>query len=408
MRKHLLSLLICTAAVAGLMLAGAGCREKPLPSEPIPAAAPLALNQFVRSWASVIDIPAGDQVKALYPRGDVLFVYTKSGQILAMNAASGKVQWVQQIRETDRGGMHPPLLQKERVIVPTTSTLELFEPTEGQLLRSIPLEVAARSDAVSYENLVFLGGDNEGAGRVVALDVTRAYVPKIWELMILKGGLASTPAIFEDVLYIGGGDGNVYAVAAVNREALWPLKDGAFKTEGPIIADLAVDETGVYVASTDSRFYCLNRGSGRLKWQYYGGRALTGDPVLTPTAVYLPVPGQGVAKFDKGDGEFNRKPVWVAEGMTQFLAEDDRLVYLLRGADKVIVAVDKATGEQRFHSNRRDLISFATNLKGDGVIYAASNTNRVIAIKPVLRPGVVGELVWNEVPVDGKSVAFGG
>jgi hypothetical protein len=30
------------------------------------------------------------------------------------------------------------------------------------------------------------------------------------------------------------------------------------------------------------------------------------------------------------------------------------------------------------------------------VIFAASKTNRVLAIKPVMRPGVVGEIVWNE------------
>jgi outer membrane protein assembly factor BamB len=401
MRKHLLSLLICTAAAsAGALVAASGCREKPEPPEPIPAAGPIPLNHFVRAWASVVDIPAGDEVKSLHRRDDTLFVYTKSGQILSMAADTGKVRWVQQIRSTDRAGIRPPVVQKERIVIPTSSTLELFEPTEGHFLRSVPLQVAARSNAVGFGDLVFLGGDYQGAGRVVALDVTRDYVPKIWELMVVKGGLASTPAIFDDVLYIGGGDGNVYAVAAVNREALWPLKDNAFKTEGPIVADVAVDETGVYVASTDSRLYCLQRGSGRLKWQYHGGRALTEDPVVTPAGLYLPIPDTGMAMFDKGDGEFLRKPKWIVKGMTQFLAEDERMVYLLRGADNAVVAVDKATGQQRFTSNRRDLISFATNRKGDGVIYAASKTNRVMAIKPVLRPGVVGELVLNEVPMN--------
>jgi outer membrane protein assembly factor BamB len=224
-------------------------------------------------------------------------------------------------------------------------------------------------------------------------------VPTVWELMIPHGGLQSTPAVHKDVLYIGGGDGNVYAVAAANREAVWPLKDNVFKTEGPIVADLAADETGVYVASTDTRFYCLNGGSGRLKWQYYGGRPLTGDPVVTATQVYLPVPDAGIAAFAKGDGEYNRRPLWLAVGMSKFLAEDEKHVFLLRAADNVIVAVDKLTGEQLFESTRRDLTVFGSNHAPDGTIYAASKTNRVLAIKPVLRPGVVGELVWNETDV---------
>jgi outer membrane protein assembly factor BamB len=298
---------------------------------------------------------------------------------------------------------------KDRVAIPTSSTLEVYEPTEGGFVNSIPLKgLATRSNAVGSGNMVYLGGDYQGAGRIAALDISRPYVHTIWQLMIPKGGLQSTPALFDDVLYVGGGDGNVYAVAAANREALWPLNDNAFKTEGPIVADVAADDTGVYVASTDSRFYCLHRGTGRLKWQFYGGRALTGAPVLTASQVYLPIPQVGVAAFSKSDGDFNRKPLWIAVGMTQFLAEDEKHVYLLRGADNVIVALDKVSGEQRFENNRRDLTQFATNKNADGVIFAASKTNRILAIKPVLRPGVVGELVWNEFdPGEAGAVALG-
>jgi outer membrane protein assembly factor BamB len=401
MRKHLVTLLYCAAGLSSLL---PGCAKDIEPPEPIPAAAPVPLNAFVRSWAQALDLPAGDDVKAVHVRDNYVFAYTRSGQAIAMARDTGRLQWIAQIRKTDRGGMHPPVLLENRVVIPTSSTLEVFEMTEGALIRSVPLKgIAVRSDAVGMGNLVFLGADYAGSGRVVALDITKEYVPTVWHLMIPKGGLASTPALFEEVLYIGGGDGNAYAVAADNREPLWPLKDGAFKTEGPIVADVAVDETGVYVASTDSRMYVLNRGSGRLRWQYYGGRPLTEGPVLTPTTVYLTVPGAGIAAFSKDEGEFNRKPLWLAAGMNQFLSEDERFAYLRRASDNAIVALDKKTGQQMFENNRRDLSDFATNTKGDGVIYAASKTNRVLAIKPVLRPGVVGEMVWNEHDASGDA-----
>ena len=70
--------------------------------------------------------------------------------------------------------------------------------------------------------------------------------------------------------------------------------------------------------------------------------------------------------------------------MTEYLAEDEKLVYLRRGGDNAIVAVDKLTGEQRFENNRRDLVAFGVNRKNDGTIFAASKTNRVLAIKPVM------------------------
>jgi outer membrane protein assembly factor BamB len=402
MRQHLVSLLICTAAgLIGL----AGCAKKTETVEPVTAAAPIPLNQFVRSWSSTPTLDPGDKIKELHPREDRIFAYTRAGQVLVMARDGGKLQWIGQIRSTDRGGMRPPVVMKEFVVLPTSSTLEVYDPNEGRFLRSIPLKVAARSNAIGWKNFVFLGGDFEGAGRVVSIEVTADYVHTVWQLMIPRGGLKSTPALFDETLYVGGGDGNVYAVAATNREPLWALNDNAFKTEGPIVADLGVDDTSVYVPSTDTRFYCLNRNTGKLKWQYFAGRPLTAGPIVAATQVYLPLPDGGIAAFSKTEGEYNRKPIWIAQGMTQFLAEDDKLVYLRRGGDNAIVAFEKTTGEQRFENTRRDLVVFATNTKPDGVIFAATKSNRILAIKPVLRPGVVGELVWNETDATDGAIA---
>jgi outer membrane protein assembly factor BamB len=285
--------------------------------------------------------------------------------------------------------------------------------TEGAKVKSVPLNVAARSDAVGTGNLIFLGGDVANAGRVIAFDISKEYVNSVWQLMIPKGGLAATPALYEDVLFVGGGDGNVYAVAADNREPLWPLKNSAFKTKGSIVADVLADDSGVYAASTDGNLYALNRGSGRLKWQYYGGHPLTLDPVVTPETVYLPVPNAGLAAFSKAENDAaspqtsaNRHPLWLVAGMTQFLSEDSQFAYLRRGKDNRIVAFDKKTGQQMFVNHRRDLAVFATNTKGDGIIYVATTANRILAIKPVLRPGVVGELVWNEYDVGDEALSL--
>jgi outer membrane protein assembly factor BamB len=399
MRKHLLNFSAVAALAAGLTLAAtqSGCQKKVEPPEPIPAAAPLPLNSFVRSWAFNLGLEGGDVVKEIHPREKDVYVYTRGGQILVMARDTGRLEWEARIRSTDRGGMKPPVVLKERVVIPTSSTFEVYDTNDGHFVKSVPLKVAARSNAIGLGTLVYIGGDFANSSRLVALDISKDYVPTVWQLMIPRGGLASTPALLDDVLFIGGGDGNVYAVNAISREPLWPLKDNAFKTEGPIVADVAADETGVYVPSTDSRMYCLNKGTGKLKWQFYAGRALTEGVILSATQAYLPIPNLGIAAFSKGDGEFNRKPLWIATDMNQFLSEDEKFVYLRRAADNVIVAFDKATGEQQFENKRRDLVTFATNTKSDGVIFAVSKTSRLLAIKPVLKPGVIGELVLDDV-----------
>ena len=103
---------------------------------------------------------------------------------------------------------------------------------------------------------------------------------------------------------------------------------------------------------------------------------------LNSLSIYVTIQGEGfhdellLASKD-GDPVIRQKLAWAYSqvqimrynGMrvlTQFLAEDEKHVYLLRDKDNVIVALDKQTGEQLFENNRRDLTTFATNNGGDG------------------------------------------
>ena len=57
-----------------------------------------------------------------------------------------------------------------------------------------------------------------------------------------------------------------------------------------------------------------------------------------------------------------------------------------------------------FTNRRRDLVAFASNPRDkDGMIYASTRDGQVVAIRPVLRPGDVGETAW--VPVAPEAVA---
>jgi hypothetical protein len=81
------------------------------------------------------------------------------------------------------------------------------------------------------------------------------------------------------------------------------------------------------------------------------------------------------------------------------VAEDEKFAYFHR-ADNIVIAVDRATGEQKFASKRTDLVAFGTNTK-DGVIYAGTRDGQVWAITPVLKPGNVGEIVLDDARVVG-------
>jgi outer membrane protein assembly factor BamB len=388
---------------AGGVGAGCGGRQKQAAEAEAAASQPLPLGSFGRLWATNVAV-GNDRLTQLHVRDAAIYAYTRGGAVATMDRESGRLQYAATVKN-GRGELHPPVVMTDRVVFPTNTSLESFAP-DGRYLKSTPLKFALRSHAVGgADGLVFVGADYEGSGRAVALDPDEAYVPTKWEMMVPRGGISASPAVSGDAVYVGARDGNVYAVTAAERAPVWPTKGTAFSTGGAIVADLVADDKAVYVASTDSKLYALDAATGKILWQYYASQGLDTAPAVASDTVYQFVAGTGLVALAKNEGAFVRAPLWVAADATQFLAQDDRNAYV-RSSDGSIVAHDKRTGEVKFTSQRRDLKVFGTNTtKDDGTIYAATAKGRVLAIRPILRPGVVGELVLRDAPLEPMAAA---
>lgn len=395
MGKHLLILPIIFAALT------AGCGGKGASvGEPEANPAPLTANSFMRKWTADIDAAAGG-VAQIYVREDLLFAYAANGTSYVMNRATGRLLYVHAIP----GGLmdlHPPLLFKDTIVYTSLNTLEIYGRKNGQFKRTVRLPLAVRSGAAGDKGDIYLGADYPGGGRVMKLDATHEYVPIVWGLMFPNAAISSAPVVFNDVVYAAGQDGRVAAVSAESRDPAWGF--GFFETAGPIYADLAADESGVYVAGGDSKFYCLNRSTGKVKWQYFAGVGLKAAPALTNDLVLEYVDGTGLLALDKAPPvvngkpslQYDRQPRWIAPGATQFLASDKSYVYVAL-ADKSIAAIDKTSGQIAFTSKRNDFVAWAANIK-DGVVYAATSGNHIIAILPVTTPGAMGTIVRADPP----------
>ena len=73
------------------------------------------------------------------------------------------------------------------------------------------------------------------------------------------------------------------------KEVKW-----AFKTEGPILSSPAAADGTVFIGSSDTYLYALDRETGRLKWKYQ-----TKGPVASSPAV-----ADGLVYFGSSDGSF--------------------------------------------------------------------------------------------------------
>jgi len=389
-KQHLvyLSMVIGLSAV-GVGSGGCGSWGKKEQSNAnVPQAVPA--NSFVRAWANDLKLTK-DPVDELYLRGDTLFVYSKQHLVFGIDRAGGNTKYLAQ-PQVSGGILRPPVPHGDLVIYPSGSTIDILT-NRGRPARTIELDKPIRSGGVSDgTKTIYIGLDHyEGAGTVASVDITRPYKVINWELMTY-GAVSPTPALHKRVLYVGSEDGRLYAVTD-ERGQVWALDNGKgwFQTQGKFVSDIRADDTGVYASNTDSKVYCLELLSGKIKWQYWGSAPLKTAPVVTATMVYQYVPGQGVVGIDKMQGEFNRKPRWSVKNAVQVLSEDQQNVYLRR-RDNRLIAVDKKSGQVVFTSKRNDYSTFATN-PDDATIYAASKDGHVAAIRPVLREGEVGTLV---------------
>lgn len=389
MRKQLLSL--CLAAVAIV-----GCRKTVHESGPI---VELPVGAFASDWRAEPPLGSDDAVKSLHLLNDALYLYTQDNRVVSIGVSGGQLNWISQVADPV-DVLRAPVAVKDQVVFPTTSTFQFYNKA-GQRLRSMDVGHALRSAAAVAGEYVYVGLDYSRGGRLAKIDTTRDFSATRWELMT-SAGISAAPVFFGETVYAAGEDGSVYAVNE-DRAPVWTLPDFVFRTDGRILADLKVDDYGVYVASTDSKLYCLDRLTGKIRWQFFAGIALLDSPVVTSDSVYQYVPTQGLVAIEKGTGEFIRKPRWAAKDAKQFLAADEKYVYVALN-DRRIGALEKATGELKFASDRTDLTVFAPNTKS-GIVYGATPTGLVLAIKPVTKAGTVGELVLGELQMEVLAAA---
>lgn len=375
------------ASVLAVVLIGlgvlAGCRERvvqPGVVVEIPA------GSFAQGWRATLPLKA-ESVSEIQLLGETLLVYTSNNRVFGISAAGGQLRWADQVAKPS-DSLKSAIQVKDQIVFPTSATLEIYND-RGQRQRSASLGHAIRSDGAAVDEFVYIGLDYEHGGRLAKVDATRLYAPIRWEVMT-RGGLSARPVWKDQSLYFASEDGLVYAVNE-DRSPIWATPGNVFTTGGRIVADLAVDDYAVYVASTDTRLYALDRTTAKIRWQFYAGTPLLEAPTLTADSVYQFVPRMGLVALDKTEGAFAREPRWVVTNARRVLSSDDKYVYALT-TDRRVAALDKVTGEPKFTTTRTDLSAFAYN-PASNTIYAATKDGEVISINPALTPGGVGEVV---------------
>lgn len=363
--------MLAVAVLAG----GCAVADKTEPTTSVSADAGAQAGRFsvLQSVELVPDAP----IVSLTLTGGQVFLRSQANLVYRLSDTLDLRQR-ERVAEPDERGFEP-IAYGDEVIYPSTLVLRIRN-SRGELVRSVnlphPITGELRLDA---RGLLLVGVASPTGGRVNVIDPQREIRPVVQQALV--GTVQGRPASYQGIVFVANDRGEVFSIGDENR-AIWNLPRGAFRTGGAVVADLVADDFGVYVASTDSTLYVLQRNTGRVRWRYNSQVSLTDVPVVTDDRVYQTVPGVGLVAFDKFEpaDQIIRKPLWTAEGVTKILAIGERSLFAVR-ADSSLVAIDPLTGKVRYQSAATGLDLFAFNPDGT-TLYGASRSGKLVTFRP--------------------------
>ncbi len=322
-----------------------------------------------------IALPLGnDSVLGSHLLDENLYVTTRAGFVFAIQADTGLLRWVQNLGATlvrDRAPTHVQTPSGEGpVVFVTHSAVRVFDRYSGDEVRSFELPFPAGGGAVANRDLMCLGS---AAGRLHSLRWSadpRSAALQWWEVAV-KGVVASTPVSIFDRWYVVSSGGAVYCVRPEDKLLHWASRIG-----GSVSGGLHVDESGVYVASTDRSLRVLDADTGERIRTYKLPGPLYDAPDVVQRTCYQHCPGAGLYAFDVD----TREQLWVGPHARRFVARAAENLVLLSETDGLLF-VDNETGTVRHTLDLPNRVSAVRNTR-DGVLYLVAADGRIACATP--------------------------
>jgi outer membrane protein assembly factor BamB len=303
------------------------------------------------SWENTLDINSvgslgplyGVATGAIYSSPSVanghLYVSSQSGNGLeALSTTSGAVLW--KAETAARFAASPALSGNALYIGSAEDTMYAVNANSGA-------QIWATAGGGSFSSPVVSGGSVFTGcfdGKLYAFQAaTTAHTAGgtiLWTYA--TGGIVnSSPAIFNNVIYFGSADRNVYAVTTAGA-LLWSYTTGAVVFDSP-----AVGAGLVFVGSYDDNLYALKADTGALAWSATTNGAIRSSPAFAYGLVYV--------------------------------GSDDGNLY----------AFNAHTGALQWSVNVGSAFGFGSPVVADGVVYAAPSEGTLYAIQ-----ATTGAVLW--------------
>ena len=263
-------------------------------------------------------------------------------------------------------------------------------PAFGGLQWRVQTGGPVRSSPVIAGSTIYIGS---GDGNLYAINGTTGVVR--WR-HATGAAVASTPAVTNGLVFINGNDGRFRAVTAADGRLAWSFAAGApiplkwgYESGEIYTSSPAIDGSAVVFGSQDGHVYALDARTGRERWRFRTGGRVYASPAIAAGTVYAADQAGNVFALSLTSG----REIW------RFATEGTRLNSADWGYDRTTIqsspavaggavyvgardgflyAIDRATGAQRWRHDHKVSWVNSSPAVSDGLVYAGSSDGRFV------------------------------
>jgi outer membrane protein assembly factor BamB len=177
-----------------------------------------------------------------------------------------------------------------------------------------------------YNGMIYIAGKGEVRAYNLLTPFTGGWVSPLPS----AGTIASSPVVSFPYVYVGGRDGNLYALNISDGTVGW-----TFSTGGQILSSPIVYGGNIIFGSNDYNLYCLDSAAKAPRWVVTTGNSVVSSPFAYNQVVYFASQDYSLYAVDIIDGavkwQFPTKDLVnsspVAHGNTVYISSFDKNLY---------------------------------------------------------------------------------
>jgi outer membrane protein assembly factor BamB len=333
------------------MLRGNAARTGELNGE-APRARPLV------RWKSFV---GGESYASPVASGNMIYLATKSGSIVALSAANGSEVWRREIG--DYVARSTPAIDNSTIYITAGYSILALDRDTGEERWSRPLRFAGSCSPAVDGDFVYVS-TQEGHLSAFATETGE----EVWHYRN-DNLLFGSPAVADGLVVIGDEMGQVTAINAESGREVWQER-----VDGEIFATPAINQGIVYVASTAPELTAFRLDSGDIAWQRpVGGSS---SPAITGSQVLLGGDDQAIRALDVKTGE-TEWSVPLGYGIESSASVSGAIVLIASGP--TINAIDRIDGNSLWTHVTGGTVSADVVVAGE-LIVATSHDGYVYAL----------------------------